>query len=259
MTEKVYLITGAELAAHSKEKILLALDWAETNAQAHPDVAFPELLQYLRDNVDSVIAGEEEWSYGATVESDLNVVELEETQQEEPVAEEELASTIDEYNYDDNETVGEAELDVYSYDEEETEDSPVAVEEEPVEEEAYEPPVVVNVYAIDVENSILEILNRGGEVIVNDLVDELSKKYTQELIGEGYWNLVNNNTIVTDETTGVVEIVKYESASAHASAEEKADEEVVIEEEETDFFSAPTISRQKQYQGLLREAGQIDR
>lgn len=276
MTEKVYLITGAELSAHSKEKILLALDWAETNLQAHPDVAFPELLQYLRDNIDSVVNGEEEWSYGTTVKSDLNVVEVEETQPvEEPVM---VASDVDDYEYDDEivdepEVVDETELESYSYDDEEeveedslaessTSDVEEVTEDSYVEEvaEPVEPPVVVNVYAIDVENTILEILNRGGETIVNDLVDELAKKYTQELIAEGYWNLVNSNTISTDETTGVVEIIKYESGASHTPEEpETPEEEVVIEEEETDFFSAPAISRQKQYQGLLREAGQIDR
>ena len=61
MSEKVYLVTGSELANFSKEKITLALNWVISTAGDHPELSVVELASLLKENVNTAIGDNEEW------------------------------------------------------------------------------------------------------------------------------------------------------------------------------------------------------
>lgn len=139
------------------------------------------------------------------------------------------------------------------------EDIVEAEEPEPepeVEVETVEAEPVIEYLPIDVEEAIYNVLNQNGSVLVNNLVAHLSEKFNEELISIGYWNLINNGTIVTDEVTGEVAYAPKEVVIA-----DEAEETVNFDgatDDSADYFKTPA-SRNKLYRGLLREAGQIDR
>ena len=278
MSEKVYLVTGSELANFSKEKITLALNWVISTAGDHPELSVVELASLLKENVNTAIGDNEEWVYGvtgaqetvaelelptaepvgpeATLEYSFEEPEVEEVESEPEVEEVESEPVVDEY-------IPVVE-DVYDYDaeDEESEVDELPEDEEPeVEEEKVE---LVEVLIIDVENAILNVINssESKQVTIDELRAGLGDAYNEEQFGQGFWNLVEANTIRFDDATGYIELVTFEPTSHAEEVEETVEEEPEVEEtveEETDFFSAPVVSRAKQYQGLFREAGQIDR
>lgn len=269
MSEKVYLVTGSELANFSKEKITLALNWVISTAGDHPELSVVELASLLKENINTAIGDNEEWVYGVTgaqetvAELELPTAEpvgpeatLEYSFEEPEVEEVESEPVVDEY-------IPVVE-DVYDYDaeDEESEVDELPEDEEPeVEEEKVE---LVEVLIIDVENAILNVINssESKQVTIDELRAGLGDAYNEEQFGQGFWNLVEANTIRFDDATGYIELVTFEPTSHAEEVEETVEEEPEVEEtveEETDFFSAPVVSRAKQYQGLFREAGQIDR
>lgn len=345
MTEKVYLVTGSELASFSKEKINLALNWVISAAAENPDLSVTELASLLKENVSQAVGETEEWVYGVTgaetvaetvftspvaefeiypeeavLEEEVELAFLEPSDEEEDLIVEEQIIIVDDYDYDadlDSTTEEVEVIEVAEYDDlvadvvtdevddvdytdaYEVEDEPesfveftveeeLAVEdivdvetpvadeeyeldeeelqEEPEEEVVEEQLELVEVLGIDVENAILNIINSSetNQVTVDDLRNGLGDNYSEEQFGSGFWNLVENNRIRFDDATGLIEVVRYDATSTHVEEPEPevVEEELVVEEtgeEETDFFNAPVVSRQKQYQGLFREAGQIDR
>ena len=266
MTEKIYLITGKELAEHSHARMSLALDWVAEQLQQDPEGDLGSVLEVVQNRIDVATSEEEEWEYGAESvelnepEEEPEVVYVEEEEvvyDEEPELETELETEADVETVLTDSYEPETELETEFFDTDE--DIVEAEEPEPepeVEVETVEAEPVIEYLPIDVEEAIYNVLNQNGSVLVNNLVAHLSEKFNEELISIGYWNLINNGTIVTDEVTGEVAYAPKEVVIA-----DEAEETVNFDgatDDSADYFKTPA-SRNKLYRGLLREAGQIDR
>lgn len=150
MADKIFLITGFELAQHTTEKQLELVNLLTQAHESYPDADIASLLTYAKDWVATHDNTEENWDYAGDhtksayepVATDFiplpeeeNLVDLEEEVNEIPVVEEEVVEETPSYELD--EPVYELEPPVY---EPVYELEPPVYEEEAVEEHAtYEP------------------------------------------------------------------------------------------------------------------------
>jgi hypothetical protein len=141
MAEKIYLITGKELAKHSTEKRVELLSVLQEAHTAYPDADLPSLLQYAQQWVESQNHVEENWDYNGST-STVEVVN-------EPAVELIEEPVVNDYTYEEFNIEPDVEPAI------ELEVEPI-VEEEPVYEiPAYEEPAYEEV-AVEETTEVFE-------------------------------------------------------------------------------------------------------
>lgn len=161
MAEKIYLITGKELATHTKEKQEEIVSLFERVVQAYPEATLEQVIASVREWVASENEDEINWDYKAGKSTTLETPVEEEHQEPEQVTEELGQNVTEEYENFDLEVALEDEeteidyadvnflngeeletYDVYTNENGDDEESEDPVYEETVEETVYEEPVL---------------------------------------------------------------------------------------------------------------------
>lgn len=253
MAEKIYLVTGKELAAHTSEKQEEILSLFERVVEAYPDATIEQVIASVRDWVTTETAENIEWDYKTGKAAILEIPSLEETKEEPVTVEEPTENPTEEYqNFDLEVPVGEddseevdyteveflngSELETYDVYEDEEETEPVY--EEPVLEEA------------------------GTEETVEEAVYEepvLEEVGTEETVEEP----VYEEPVLEEEAAEESLEEQYQDKDADLDEEEDEDAEETdgaYDEDQLFANQNPTvISRQRRYRGLLAEAAKLDR
>lgn len=232
MAEKIYLVTGKELAAHTSEKQEEILSLFERVVEAYPDATIEQVIASVRDWVATETAENIEWDYKTGKAAVLEIPTLEEIKEEPVTVEEPTENLTEEYqNFDlevpvgedDSEEVDYAEVEFLNGSELETYD---VYEDEEETEPVYEEPVLEEV---------------GTEETVEEPVYEepvLEEEAAEESLEE-----------------------QYQDEDADLDEDEDAEENDGAYDEDQLFANQnPTvISRQRRYRGLLAEAAKLDR
>ena len=233
MAEKIYLITGKELATHTKAKQEEIVSLFERVVQAYPEATLDQVVASVREWVASENENEINWDYKAGKATTLETP-VEEKVQEETVFEEEPTQNVtEEYENFDLEVALEDEeteldyADVNFLNGEELETYDVYTNENGEEEETEEPVYEEPVYEENVEETVYE----------EPVLEEETAEETTE------------------------ESPVYETAETEDEDAEEDDEPTDSYNEEQLFANQnPTvISRQRRYRGLLAEAAKLDR
>lgn len=232
MAEKIYLITGKELATHTKEKQEEIVSLFERVVQAYPEATLEQVIASVREWVASENEDEINWDYKAGKSTTLETPVEEEDQEPEQVTEEPGQNVTEEYENFNLEVALEDEdteidyADVNFLNGEELETYDVYTNENGDDEESEEPVYEEPVYQESVEETVYE-------------------------------------EPVLEEETEAEET--FEDSPVYETEDEDIEED---EEELTDSYNEeqlfanqnPTvISRQRKYRGLLAEAAKLDR
>lgn len=231
--EKVFLITGKELASHTHESQATVFDMIKLAHETYPELTVEELIEYTENWAESLKEKEEEFVY-STALAELMV-------QEPGLLDETLEDVLEEAD----ETSDSLIIDV---EESETEYEALNVEDSDTDDDYdYVDDVSGNdeVADTDTDTDTLDTTSEEEEeLFILDDDDDDDDEYSPEYLNDDDEDLVPEDVSLVEEPEP-----------------EPEPEPLVLEdpEPEPDFFtSEPTITRQKRYTGLLNEAGKLD-